>query len=250
MTSKPKCNGIAARAAHAEIRKNAFIYGPFRVIQARSFGAYFPAVNLFCGECGKHISSKSDWICGYCGNDTKKALDNTNYYSFLNRCVACSMPPGSFICPHCDASNQLSNDRDDEHAARIIGAQVTAIKQPTNSISAAELKRRDHLEKKEELERQIEIALLNKRLKQLQDSPEFKDAVSAHEKIEKEFSDFDAERMGFQILERKRRTEIDDEYLDEPELREMKHLVLDAFMVEKGLTPNRGHKKKGGVEPT
>jgi hypothetical protein len=100
-------------------------------------------------------------------------------------------------------------------------------------------RRKKHMDEKEELQQKIEIAALKKNLTQLEASPEFKRELSEYEKLEKQYSNYDAKIFGVQMLERSKRMEYAKMFRNDPDVLEMKNLAMDAFVEEFGLTPKR-----------
>jgi hypothetical protein len=231
-----KTPNSTARSAYRIKRIIGFLSGPLRASITRSASDYIPPVHLFCDSCCKHISSNADWVCAYCDN-VHTVLASRGAYSFLNKCAFCDTSPKSFICPHrhCGVINVLHASSSKEPPARIV-LRIEEEKVPQASTEVSRLK---HLEEKLKLEREIEIAALNKRLAQLKLSPEFKQEVSIREKQEKDYSNFSADKMGIQMLERKERAKIADECRDDLEMMEMRNLTLDAFVLSHGLEPAR-----------
>jgi hypothetical protein len=236
-----KTENLRARDQHRINRNFGPLLAHVRALFTASWGGLVPEVHLFCDSCGKHISSKADWICGYCDYDTRKNNSNTAYYSFLHKCVSCSTSAKAYLCPYCEAVNYLDTDKNTQHPARVI-SDIDS--KPKVQIDPSEQKRREHLEQKEQLEREIEIAALNKRLVQLRASPEFKQEVSEQEKIQKGFSEFESKVLGVKMLERNERLKNSEVFKDDPEMLEMKNLALDAFVEEHGLTPTRFTKQE------
>lgn len=77
---------------------------------------YVPARNLFCGACGKHLSSKEPWICGYCKADNR-------HTSFLVRCRTCRQAPKAMRCPWCHTFIYLGKEEDETNSARCMREQ-------------------------------------------------------------------------------------------------------------------------------
>jgi hypothetical protein len=226
--AKKATRNLNGRRKHRVVRMANFVYKPLLNLLGTKF-----TMGVLCDQhtCGKYIPSDAAWFCGYCDcNNTQGDAS-----SFLDKCAMCGISPKSYICPHCTQINFLDEEPNSQKPARI----VWSLKPTEGHPDEKEQKHREFLESKEALEREIEIAALNKRLVRLKDSPEFKQEVSVREKLEKTFSDFDAQNMGIQMLERQRRREYAEEFQDEPEILEMKNLMLDAFVRRFGLTPNR-----------
>lgn len=191
-----------------------------------------PPLRMFCEShrCGKYIPSDAVWICGYCDRTNNK----TKLYPFVFCCEECKQAPPAVVCPYCKAAVLLELPERLDRVARIARQVVPSIDLESEGEKA-------HRQEKMKLERDIEIAALNKRLALLKASPEFKQEVSAHEKLEKEFSEFSAATMGVRMLEREQRLKIHEECRDNPDLdhREMRELTVDAWVESHGLEPKR-----------
>ena len=187
---------------------------------------------MFCPHCDKHIPADMRWRCPYCDAENDAAK-----HSLIEECGRCKREPKAYCCHHCNELIFLDSDNDASQPA--VNA-VVANKKPTpRSPDNRELKAQEHAERKEEIEREIEIAALNRRLVQLKSSPEFKQEASAQDKLQKDYSEHEAATMGVQMLERSERIKIFEECQDDPDISEMKNLTLDAFVEEHGLTPKR-----------
>lgn len=74
---------------------------------------YVPAMSLFCDHCGKHLSSKEPWLCGYCKRDNWAS-------SFLLWCRTCACAPLAIRCPWCHKLIFLGKERDGTNFARCL----------------------------------------------------------------------------------------------------------------------------------
>lgn len=157
----------------------------------------------------------------------------TGRFSFLYRCENCKKAPNSYECPKCREPIFLNRQNDGRHPAII---QLIEELEPDAIL---EERRKAHQEQKEGLEHEIEITALSKQLAQLKLSPEFRKEVSAKEKIEKDFSEYDSEMMGVRMLERSLRLKYAVEFRGDPDLLDMKNEVMDEFVSKFGLPPNR-----------
>ncbi len=182
---------------------------------------YDGSLDLFCDECGKHISSFDKWICSYCDKENERTI----IHSFLAACEKCHREPMSYSCPHCKAVNLLNASDDKKHPAVILHPD-----KPIVEISDDVKNERAHLEKKIALEREIEITKLNAMLEQLKASAGFKAEVSAQEQLEKDFSDHDAHIMGARMIAKARKTENARLYKDDPEFLKMKDESVDSWL--------------------
>lgn len=180
-----------------------------RFRQRLLLGLTVKPVRLFCESCDKYVPSDMPWRCSHCDHDNTK----TKIYSFLNKCRECKRSPKSYVCPHCGSINFLDRDMNAAHPARKMPAYVV----PEPPPDEEEEKQRQHDNRKQDLEREIEITRLNARLAQLKTSAEFKD-VTAREALQKSFSEHDAHMMGTYIIEKEQRAKNAEQYKDEPEL--------------------------------
>lgn len=197
-------------------------------------------IQIFCPHCGKSIPRQQNWICGYCDGENTDQI----FHPVIYKCSHCDQEPKSYICSHCEKTVFFDIDNDARHAARLAVSKKPGISRQ----DPLEEKKRAHILRKTELEQEIEITALNKRLAQLKLSPEFKEEVSAREKIGKEFSEFQQEVLGFRMLERNERARYAEEFKDDPEGFEDNNLALDDFLERQGLAPNRSVPKKKGAE--
>ena len=171
-------------------------------------GLVFKPLRLFCEYCDKYIPSDMPWRCSHCDH----ANDRTKIYSFLNKCRECKRVPKSYACPHCSNVNFLDKDSNPSHPAR------STMERPPVETSAEEVrlqKKNEHNDRKEEIEREIEITRLNASLVELKASTQFQKAKSTREKLEESFSEHDAHVMGAQMIADEQRVKNAEKYKDD-----------------------------------
>lgn len=222
------CTNLEAREAYSHYIADRFL----NTINRSVWGVIKPLrpflknidvmIDLFCDDCGKHIPSETEWKCAHCD----KKNDKTLRYSFLVECEKCTKAPQSYSCPHCDSINFLEQKKDKRHPARILLAPEGAASKTDTTKDKASA----HLERKVELEREIEITQLSSRLERLKESAGFKEAKSTREKLEKSFSEHDAHAMGAQMIAREKRTENAKKFQDDPELLEKANESVQAWL--------------------
>lgn len=121
----------------------------------------------FCHNCGKRLSSKSEWMCGFCDGDNK----NTLYFSFLYRCSHCKAVPAAYECPHCGELTRLLPAGDLRHPARDIPKPLpNETEQEARERRAKELAERQHAI--EQLRLEAKIKDLDRQLKQMGEPPD------------------------------------------------------------------------------
>lgn len=115
-------------------------------------------IKCFCGECKKYVPSDIEWKCGFCDQENKE----TDRFSFLNKCQNCEKEPPAYQCHHCDSPVFLDHEREVRNIAVKLGEKVVV-----NRDAEAQAVKASRLERKEELEFEIQIASLNKQLAEL-----------------------------------------------------------------------------------
>lgn len=217
---------LAPRARHRLNRWLAFLYGPIRALVHLSIEEYWAPVDVFCSDCGRHVSSRSKWRCGRCGDDHLGA--NTSVYSFLHRCHRCSKPPTCYICPHCGILNLLDDESDARFPAEIV------IERRKESIEDREIKPQiDPMAAEtaeiESLRRRIEKTNLEIRYSQLRRSlrpkkaPKITTAQERYEEHERRYLELD-------MLAREKRAENMARFKDDPDRLERAEMVLRDFL--------------------
>lgn len=73
-------------------------------------------VDFFCTQCGKHISSRVAWMCGYCGQSHNPRTDFIEK-TFLQTCRRCKKVPTAYLCHHCNAPFYLDEKHELGHPA-------------------------------------------------------------------------------------------------------------------------------------
>jgi hypothetical protein len=175
-------------------------------------------MRVFCPHCDKHIHEDIRWRCGHCDCENGDGLGG----AFINRCRKCKRRPSAYVCHHCDTSITFESEGEFRHAARAIQKPIVEAK------DEREQKHTDHLSKKEELLRKIEITELERRLAAVMESPEFKRAKTSEESLREKFTEYDAHVMGIHMLKYEVQAEI--EKIKDPVLREQKMESLNAFV--------------------
>ena len=92
------------------------------------------------------------------------------------------------------------------------------MERPPVETSAEEVrlqKKNEHNDRKEEIEREIEITRLNASLVELKASTQFQKAKSTREKLEESFSEHDAHVMGAQMIADEQRVKNAEKYKDD-----------------------------------
>lgn len=118
-------------------------------------------------------------------------------------------------------------DEISEHPARIVAVAGVATNSTSKETAAAD-KLKEHLDKKTEIERAIEITALSAKLEKLKASAGFKEETSAREKLEKSFTEHDAHAMGARTIAKEKRTENAIRFKNDPEgLEEANESVQD-----------------------
>jgi hypothetical protein len=180
------------------------------------FGLVFKPLRLFCEHCDKYIPSDMEWKCAHCNHENRA----TRYYSFLNKCQNCKRLPQAVVCPHCEELNFLDKHKIGSHPASQNSALVPPILPPTKEQireqSRAE-KQEDHADRKDDLNREIEIARLNADLAKCKMSAEFGRERIAMEKVRKSFSEHEAHVMGIKMVVKEKRSEYAETFKDDPE---------------------------------
>ena len=183
-------------------------------------------IKAFCPHCDKYIPRLMNWRCGYCDADNTDQIENPVIY----KCEHCDREPKSYICYHCQETVFFDGDNDARHPARSVG--FPQAEEPQDPIKE---KKKEHAFEKLKLESDIELTQLRAKLLRIKASPEFKEKLSAAEKIEKEFSEHDANMMGLQMLAKTQRKLNQDQFKDDPNMYEKKELSLKMFLREQGL---------------
>lgn len=155
------------------------------------------AKSLFCPHCDKHIEKFGRWRCGHCDHENERGFTTT----FLNKCGYCEREPKAYVCNHCEKQIQLAAG-EARHPARS-AVKVTATAQDPTDES-----RKVHADKKEEIQREIEILELKRRLAVVMASPEFERAKAKSNTIREKFEAFKAEKMDILTLRREVESEI------------------------------------------
>ena len=192
-------------------------------------------IDVYCPNCDKEILCFTRWRCGHCGNINGTKKNGAIVFPFLYRCSRCRHEPQAYICHHCQHPVFL-NEKDDPTEPATMAFPTEPL---TTEPDPVQERRKKHMDEKEELQQKIEIAALKKNLTQLEASPEFKRELSEYEKLEKQYSNYDAKIFGVQMLERSKRMEYAKMFRNDPDVLEMKNLAMDAFVEEFGLTPKR-----------
>lgn len=182
------------------------------------------AVNLFCDHCSKHIPYDVPWKCGYCSEEQQTR--SSAWWGLLGHCLKCKSEAKAFICPHCQKVNYLDLDQDGSHPA-----SISLNSAPEGVLPATlDLKRQAHLERKTELEHEIEITQLAAQLEALKASPIFKKEVAKKESIVERFSSFETHTMGVHMFAKQKRDEYEERFKDDSDLLEQANESLQAFV--------------------
>lgn len=77
-------------------------------------------VDLRCPACGRHIPSKDEWLCAYCGTENRPRYGGVkdSYYTLLTECKHCHRPPEAYKCGQCGTVTAFSADADQGAFAR------------------------------------------------------------------------------------------------------------------------------------
>jgi len=183
-------------------------------------------VKIFCSHCGKYIPNDMDWRCGYCD-----AINtNRRYHPVFSECQTCKRETLAYTCTHCSQIVLFDESEDRNHPARQYVADRREM--PRDLLQE---KMRVHDLKKTDLEHEIEIEQLKMKLVRIKASTEFKQEVTAQEKLRKKFSEQETHVLGALLLAKEERAKNAEQYKDDPELLEMKELALRAFLSEEGV---------------
>ncbi len=184
----------------------------------------FVYVNLFCDHCNKHIPFDVPWKCGYCSEEQQNL--RVAWWGLIGKCVKCESEAQAFHCPHCQKVNYLDIDQDGSHSASILLNSAPKVVFP----ATLDLKRQAHLERKTELEHEIEITQLAAQLEALKASPIFKKEVAKKEGIAERFSSFETHTMGVHMFAKQKREEYEERFKDDPDFLEQANESLQAFV--------------------
>jgi len=147
------------------------------------------SIQVICSHCAKAVPGDMKWHCGYCNNDNHR----TEVYSFLSKCQKCGREPKSFVCPHCGKINALDKDKDERNPAR----EAVEMPKPVPPVDPRTQKRQEHEARREELEREIDLAKLAAILAQTKASADAQKEKPASEKIKEDVRKFVEHTMGF-----------------------------------------------------
>lgn len=141
-----------------------------------------------CPYCGKHISSGTPWVCGYCDYETD-GPPSTRITSFMGFCWRCNTPPKAYICTHCEGVVYLDDDLNGDHAARQVlerrdgESEEEAKARRINEVAEKEAVRRQELvritQETERLKAEAERTVAEQRLKNITSPPEKTDPIAA-----------------------------------------------------------------------
>jgi type II secretory pathway component HofQ len=162
------------------------------------------------------------WRCGYCDNINHR----TEVYSFLSKCQKCGREPKSFVCPHCGEKNALDKDKDRRNPA----CEAVASRKPVPPIDLNAQKRREHEARKEELEREIDLAKLAAILAQTKALAEAQKEKPASEKVKEDVRKFVEHMMGFHLAVKEVRSELAVRCKDDPDALAMLNEALDKYL--------------------
>ena len=188
------------------------------------FGLQPQPIELLCDYCGKFVPSDMKWRCGYCNHENHR----TEVYSFLSKCQACGREPKAFVCPHpqCGHVNFLDEDKDGSHPAQ----QIVERPKPVPQEDPKAQKRREHESRKEDLEREIELAKLNSVLAQAKAAGEINKDPTAQEKMKEEIRRYLERVMGDHMAAEELRAEFAERYKDDPETMKMVNEAIERFL--------------------
>jgi hypothetical protein len=185
-------------------------------------GLAIKPLRLFCESCGKYVPSDMEWSCGYCNAHNHR----TKLYSFLRKCQHCKRVPKLYICPHCERPNFLGKDKDGQHPARHISMPPRIITEERQRLQRIE----ELKHQKDTKEHEVEIAKLDAELLKFKQSTEFKQEKTVREKIEENFSEFEANVMGAQMFAKARTEHFEKEYANDPFMLEQSKLMLKDWL--------------------
>jgi hypothetical protein len=192
------------------------------------FGFDPAPLRLFCERCDKCVPSDVRWVCGHCEHENRR----TKLYSFLNKCQSCEREPASYACPHCGATNALESDGSNGLPAKCFLAPAEEPKKPAPEVDPRIKKKREHAERKEDLEQEIEITQLNVRLTQLKASSAPIEQ-SPHAALEKSFSEYETHFMGVHMVAKEQRAKNAERYKDDPEMLERAQELVTRWLEER-----------------
>jgi hypothetical protein len=128
---------------------------PFYVFVVNAFFRPRPGFNCPC--CGKYLTGKEPWICGYCNH---KNHPIGWWQSVAHHCENCPNIPKSLRCYHCEQVFCLDKSEDAGHPANAIGkpGQQTAVPQPPPAaLDPLDERMRDAERRKEAFEKEMKV---------------------------------------------------------------------------------------------
>lgn len=185
------------------------------------------AVLISCDHCAQQVSGEMEWSCGYCNYENRR----TTLYSFLHKCQKCDREPKSCVCPGCSKFIFLDEDNDATHPAS--KAQSISRAAPPEDLRAK--KRKEHSERKEALEQELEITKLAIKLAQIKalvEAPKEETVKSRMKRLLKEKLD---QRMGAFDAARECQKEAAEEFKDDPERLKDAEDGIQEFLDERSL---------------
>ena len=179
-------------------------------------------IELLCDYCGKFVPSDMKWRCGYCDHENHR----TEVYSFLDKCQACDREPKAFVCPNCGETNFLDADKDGAQPAR----KLVERPKPAPQEDPKAKKRREHESRKEELEREIELAKLTSALAQAKAAGETKKDPTVQERMKEEIRRYLERFMGSHMAAKELWAEFAERFKGDPETMEMVNEAIQRYL--------------------
>lgn len=199
------------------------------------YAASRPA-KIFCTFCGKCILSDTNWTCGFCShrNDWR-----TWYYSFLNKCRRCKMPPAIYACHYCDTPIPLVEGVNLDSAKEVLHAayHLTPPELPGELPPSREDERKEALAevefevalnrlKKERAEtiRELRLAEEKNQTKPASDKPK-----SRRERLEEELARERDEHLALEEVAAAARKTVEEQFADDPETKDRQLEVIERW---------------------
>lgn len=187
-------------------------YANFKVMPER-------VIKICCPHCRACISTDVQWICPSCGEKTVR----TEEFPFINRCEheACRAEPAGYACHHCNQPFFITTDRRSANVARRARTELELRNKTKRAAKVTGYK-----ETLEDREKELAIAELDSKLKDIQDKirpPKIK--TPAEQKQDVCERDFQA-IIGVREYCHKKEAEMRVLYANSPELLEA---ALDAI---------------------
>lgn len=187
------------------------------------------AIGIECPYCFRHLATNTPWMCGYkfCRNE------NVDDYPFIYRCEHCGTEPKSYKCHHCGELIFFTNDRQKSNYATFISSSANLpppVPKPKAPSRWAK-KVAQESEQLHDLSHELKVTQLKGDIHEAK--ARIQPQKSEKELMEESLQKFYDRSVGAEEAGRKMKAMVDVECANNPDARERRHAIIDAWVRER-----------------